>query len=266
MSLSPFTGHHSPFLTAGIDLAAQPEHTGGALVVWHGATAELTELRTGLDDHAIIALVRRADRTGIDAPFGWPDAFVDAVAAHHQHRPWPAASRDDPGAFRRRLRLRLTDEAVTADLGLRPLSVSSDLIAIPAMRCAQLLQRLAAEDVEIDRSGISGRVGEAYPAAALHVWGLPRSGYKGTKGREVRANIVEALLSRLPALHVAPEQRALMLASDHALDALLAALIARATALGQTRPPPPHALDAARREGWIHYPPPGHQPADLFVA
>ena len=42
------------------------------------------------------------------------------------------------------------------------------------------------------------------------------------------------------------------LVSDHACDALVCALVARAHSLGQTVPPPHADLDAASREGWIH--------------
>ena len=252
-------------LTAGIDLAAQAANTGAALVAWQPGGAALLELAIGVDDDACCALVQRAERTGIDAPFGWPDAFVAAVAAHHTHGAWPEDSRLDPNTFRRGLRLRLTDAIVTAETGLRPLSVSSDLIAVPAMRCAQLLQRLAGEGMAIDRSGVDPPVCEAYPAGALHAWGLPRSGYKGTKGREIRAAIVAGLLDLLPRLHVADADRALLIRSDHALDALLAALLARAAALGQTRPPTPPEREVAQREGWIHLPSAGHVVGELVT-
>jgi hypothetical protein len=33
--------------------------------------------------------ISRADKVGIDVPFGWPDAFVAAVAEHHDLGSWP---------------------------------------------------------------------------------------------------------------------------------------------------------------------------------
>ena len=48
--------------------------------------------------------------------------------------------------------------------------------------------------------------------------------------------------------------RAALAASDHLLDALVAALVARAQLLGRTVPIPDDALPAARAEGWIHLP------------
>ncbi len=52
----------------------------------------------------------------------------------------------------------------------------------------------------------------------------------------------------------APGAREACIESDDALDALLAALIARAAALGLTVPPGADDLELARREGWIHLP------------
>lgn len=36
-------------------------------------------------------LDERADKVGIDVPFGWPDAFVSAVRGYGQFQPWPAS-------------------------------------------------------------------------------------------------------------------------------------------------------------------------------
>jgi hypothetical protein len=81
------------------------------------------------------------ERVGIDAPFGWPAAFVAMMARHHGALgdaaggsvvgvpEWSPAQRDQ-------LRFRRTDVVVRGALGRWPLSVSSDLIAIVAMRCA----------------------------------------------------------------------------------------------------------------------------------
>ncbi len=60
-----------------------------------------------------------------------------------------------------------------------PLSVSSNLIGVIAMRTARLLS----ETGRIARSG-RGRFIEVSPAAALHVWGFPSAGYKKKAGGE----------------------------------------------------------------------------------
>ena len=51
-----------------------------------------------------------------------------------------------------------------------------------------------------------------------------------------------------------PATRESLVASDHTIDALLAALVARAIAIGETVAPSAEQLEVARREGWIHVP------------
>src|SRR4051812_8584898 len=94
--------------TAGIDLSASPKTTAICRIRWSGtsATAEL-EPAHGTDDRIAEAL-SGAERTGIDAPFGWPEPFVTAVTAHAKGRRWPGRGKS-PEEFRRSLRLRRTD-------------------------------------------------------------------------------------------------------------------------------------------------------------
>ena len=240
--------------TVGIDLAAQPANTGWCVVDWdEGRLADVATNRGGDDELVALTCGDDVGLVGIDTPLGWPDAFVEAVAAHHAGRCWP--DDDDPDAHRRRLRLRRTDEIVGATTGRHPMSVSADRIAVAAMRGARLQQCVV--DVlgadAVDRSGCSGRVAETYPAAALAVWGLPASGYKGTGGAEARAGLVDALVVR-SGLRVDDAQCAAMVGSDHLLDAWVCALVARAVLDDATDRPGPEDLSVARREGWIHGP------------
>ncbi len=241
--------------TVGIDLAAQPANTGWCIVDWaEGRVVDVATNRGGDDELVELACGDAVGLVGIDTPLGWPDAFVDAVTAHHAGRRWPD-DEGDPDAHRRRLRLRRTDEVVGATTGRHPMSVSADRIAVAAMRGARLQQRLVdALGVDaVDRSGCSGRVAETYPAAALAVWGLPASGYKGTGGAEARAGLVDALVVR-SGLRVDDAQRAAMVGSDHLLDAWVCALVSRAVLDGATGRPDPGERSVARREGWIHVP------------
>jgi Protein of unknown function (DUF429) len=149
----------------------------------------------------------------------------------------------------------VTDLAIIDDpeLSVRPLSVSTDRIGVTTFRCALLLDRLGHERrVKVDRSGRTGRVAEVYPAAALNAWGLPFKGYKGRAGREVRGELVEAV-GRL-GRGFGNDARTMCADSDHALDALVSALVARAVAVGATRQPDRRRSGAAKREGWIHVP------------
>ncbi len=85
-----------------------------------------------------------------------------------------------PGTERESLRLRETDRLVRRG-GQNPLSVSSDKIAVTAMRCAGLLfehsRRGKSPPQEVNR--LDGLIVEAYPAAAFRAWGVSCAGYKG---------------------------------------------------------------------------------------
>ncbi len=120
------------------------------------------------------------------------------------------------------------------------------------MRVAKLLAEAAATGESIDRSG-DGRFVEVYPAAALHVWGFPSRGYKGAKGATVRGQMVSDLAERTADwLILSEEDWTRCTASDDMLDALVAALVARAVAFtGRCEPIPPNDLELAAEEGWI---------------
>ncbi|WAS89870.1 DUF429 domain-containing protein [Nannocystis punicea] len=235
-------------LTLGVDLASQPPKTGVARIVWDAGKAVVADVRRGADDDEIVALAAEAGALGIDAPFGWPRRFLEFVAAHHGSGV-PPTRWSDP--HRDALRFRLTDHHVRARTGRWPLSVSSDLIGVPAMRCAALLTRLGVRD----RAG-DGRVYEVYPAAALPGWGLPVASYKGDR-LPTRLALLDALKRAAPWLDLPAPLRARCEASDDCLDALLAALVARAAALGLTARPRDEDLPQAREEGWIALPGPG---------
>ena len=99
--------------------------------------------------------------------------------------------------------------------------------------------------VRVDRTG-RGPIAEVYPKASRHRWELldgPRR--------------MDALLAATPWLRCdAPTMRAYDV-NEHAFDALVCALTARAVACGLTACPEVAQLDDARLEGWIHLPVPG---------
>ena len=229
--------------TLGVDLAAQPENTAYCLIEWVKPKARIIELRCGADDTILLERFGRSDKIGIDAPFGWPTAFADAVYAHQRRNVWPAVSTAS-------LRYRTTDHVVRERIKRWPLSVSSDLIGVTAMRAARLLS----ETGRIDRSG-RGRFVEVYPAAALHIWGFPSTGYKKKPGEEKRRGITRRLISTTkPWLDWPVDAQQACEKSDDALDAVVAALIARAAATDQIEPIPQEHLAIAKREGWIALP------------
>ncbi len=194
---------------------------------------------------------------GLDAPFGWPVAFVDAVSN------WEAG---DLAGFRKRpdLRLRATDRFVQAASGVTPLSVSVDRIGSTAMLCAEVLSRYARrlDAPRLDRARALSGVAEVYPAAALRQWtgqdGVPlrSAGYKtGDAVREVLVRELTGLVHpiaepvQLPGygaagVLIAPAFREALLESDDALDAFLCALVARSVALGRC-----HTVDRPAQPG-----------------
>jgi predicted nuclease with RNAse H fold len=226
--------------TLGIDLSSQPKDTAACLVDWHDdGRIVAREPVLGCTDATLDQLIAQADATGIDAPLGWPAAFTAAVTR------WTATAWDNP--LRDTLRLRLTDAEVQRVTRLTPLSVSTDRIALPAMRAMALLARHGVTD----RSGGDGKFFEVYPAGSLKQWGLPCRTYKGPGNLAARRRLLDALHRWLPALSPVP---AAFTASDHAFDALIASLTTRCAAAGLTLAPDAGQRALACSEGWIHLP------------
>lgn len=241
-------------LTIGVDLAAEPRKTAIAQISWEADSARVIDLRLGVDDAHLVTALAGADKVGIDCPLGWPQAFV-AFVAEHQNGDVQIPVDVFGKAWRRTLAYRLTDEAVRAATGLIPLSVSADKIAHPAMRAAVLLAMLT--DVlgaPVQRDG-GGVVVEVYPAASLATWRLPHRGYKGVSPANVqaRSHLLASLHTAAPWLDLGAHEAACR-ASDDAPDAVIAALTARAAALGRTTAPSPEQSPTAQREGWIALP------------
>ncbi len=227
--------------TLGIDLSSMPPGTAACLINWEKGRAVAGPATLGCDDRQLDALIKEADVIGIDAPLGWPVPFVAAVADWTSSK-WSEEIRDG-------LSLRETDRHVRQRSGVRPLSVSSDRIALPAMRAMALLKRHGVTD----RSG-DGRFFEVYPAGSLAMWQLTRKEsykQKTAESRTACGDILRSLRSKLPWLEV-PDSYA---DNTDALDSLIASLTARSAAQGLTHRPEAGAqTDLARREGWIHLP------------
>jgi len=236
-------------ITAGVDLSSQAPRTACCVIDWADHRATIIDLSLGVVDKTIADLIVEVDKLGIDVPLGWPIAFAEAIIEHSRTGTWPVEySHADTSA----LRLRRTDLWVWRSLGSSPpLSVSTDRIALPAMRAASLLSSLA-HPVALDGSGV---VVEAYPAAALRRWGYPSRGYKGKNNSEARRSLVTSFLARTEAwLQITGEQVDRCLSSDDAFDALIVALVARAATVALVEPIPEEDRLAAKREGWIAVP------------
>lgn len=250
--------------TLGIDISAQPNTTGIAAIEWdtQDGRPRLEQVlvpervRAGSDEHLLKLLTDgRYERVGLDAPFGWPVDFAHAVNAWSTQRGTSAneSARKSMYGLTHRATDRFVQQTVEkrAEQRLTPLSVSTDKIAVPAMRTMHLISQV---DGQPDLSGEEGPWVEVYPSAALALWELPHRGYKrGDSARARRAEIAEGILTST-SLAADPAELERMLADDHFLDAVVCALVARAAALNATTLPPPVDVDPARTEGWIHLP------------
>ncbi|WP_308080689.1 DUF429 domain-containing protein [Streptomyces sp. NK15101] len=255
----PTAAGDGPMVTVGVDLAGHTGTTGVCRVTWSGEPR--VEFLPARSDEDLLAAVRSADRTGLDAPLGWPIAFATLLGAHQSGAALPARDRyprsEHGSGLGNRFTHRLTDDVAWKRTGAgrqRPLSVSTDKLGAVALRAADLMERLADGGPALPRDG-SGPVLEVYPAYALLQWGLAQAGtYKGKDGGPARAVIVPALEDGL-GLGLPTPVRERCLRSDHDLDAFVSAVVARAAALGLTDPPrTDEERAAAAVEGWMHLP------------
>jgi predicted nuclease with RNAse H fold len=243
-------------MTVGVDLSVQLKKTGVAWIDWSPSGARVHNLVLDLgDEHTadelITQAVMEADKAGIDCPLGWPKKFFEFISAHHAGNvivPAEVTGQE----WRRTLAYRVTDKAVHDTTHLMPLSVAADRIAYTAMRCAGLLAQLARKGQPVDRCG-TGVVVEVYPAASLKQWGLPHRGYKGRDNAKPLAQVVDALLAAVPWLTLGPYED-LCRRSDDALDAVIAALTARAAMKGLVTTPSTTQAASSSTEGWIALP------------
>jgi hypothetical protein len=249
--------------TYGIDLASKPSRTAVCMIDWRpGGQGYVHAPGDHGVDHDLLAQMTKeyVTRVGIDAPFGWPSEFLDALLEYRSIGLWP----DSPGEDRHQLsmRLRATDRAVHDETKIFPLSVSTDKIAVVAMRCARLLTAYWQTTGEApDRSGC-GRLIEVYPAAALVQWGIsPRNDssdpgtYKGNTPSAIarRERILASITSATRGwLEIPDKSIKVCVDSDDCLDAVICALIARAAELKHVLPISDPA--SAKVEGWITLP------------
>ena len=255
--------------TVGIDIAGETSPTGVCVVDWTSTDATVTDLAVAkMTLGAIADIVGAAGGqghipVGIDAPFGFPVAFSEAVVAM---RTSGAPPQGDP-------RWRVTEHYVRATKNALS-SVTSLITNTVSGRCFPLRYALAGPDCG-DLVGYQTLIFEVYPAAALVSWGVSitrtdqEMSYKtkGTAGAFARRRVIRDLLAlascdgatwlRIPK----PSHRQLLEDSDDAIDALVSALVARVAGLAG-RPTDPAsaglsqvAQDSVSLEGWIHVPP-----------
>jgi predicted nuclease with RNAse H fold len=233
----------------GVDLAATPQKTGvcvleGSTVVsiLRGSTSE------GTHPDWITPYCAGADVVAVDVPFGWPKPFTEALAGY--------LVGDRMGLDKNRYRLRKTDFWIKENFPpLNPISVSTDKIGVTAIVGTLLLNALSSDfalsptESQADRSVI-----EVYPAVSLLAWGLPFRGYKnGEEASRMRRAILRKLQHEF-GLDLAERQSEVLAASEHCLDALIAALTAQEYARGAVFAPEDPQDDTLKTEGWIWAP------------
>jgi hypothetical protein len=111
--------------TLGVDLASQAKKTAICEIAWEDGVATVSNVDVGVTDPEIVVLARHlnlpkhgdsaGDAVGIDAPFGWPQPFVELVTRQ------PTAIRRMPNwdaGLARSLCYRLTDRRVWGQWGL----------------------------------------------------------------------------------------------------------------------------------------------------
>ena len=222
----------------GIDLSPSARKSG-ACVLECGEGALRASVSVDNDDERLFALAEGCEKVAIDAPFGWPDGFIDPVGG---------AEAFDV--------LRETDRLV---MHTRQ-SPGPELIAARlrrvAMRCSLLLDLWSA-DAPLDRTG-GGRFVEVYPPAAMQRWGLKGRGYR-FPDTAAPVDDFAALREQLPELEIVDGDE-ICEQDDDAFDSVVAALVARAVALGLTDAPHSTRRMQAAQEGWIHLPVRGSLP------
>ncbi len=240
--------------TLGVDLASLPKKTAACIIEWGHDSVTVAAPVLGLTNRDIVALADDCQAIGIDSPFGWPLPFVDFLKqAHAPCRGRTFIDSTDP-MYLRALRYRRTDLHVWQKHNLVPLAVAADKIAMPAMRCVELLDLLRVTD----RSG-DDRVWEVYPAVALKDWGFDAKGYKSREGNpplgeQVRARLLEAMCLACPWLRLTIEPDSPFVRSAHAFEALIASRVTRAAYLDRTERPTDDEVEIAKLEGWIAVP------------
>lgn len=257
--------------TLGIDLATTEGSTGICEINWDDRTATVSVGKfTDADLAERIRSVQRAGGwTSIDAPFGFPAAFVRAVHDWDRAGTVPAETDDE-------LRRRVTDRYVHVRQaaikeegripgGWNPWPLSSvvDLITPTVIRCARILTAVNAGS-KVDRVGFESHVVEAYPISALRIWDVPTNKYKTVPDDCER--IFEVLCRRTGVAHPVASGGYADSHKDDAVDAFVCALLARVVALAGGASGPEHlddsfdaSPDIVRQEGWIHMPPTGHR-------
>jgi len=268
--------------TIGLDIASKGSKSAICCLEWDSSGVQMIDLDVGhFSNEKIVTKIQHLREKpgsddcyiGIDAPFGFPISFTDAVLAMVNITAPPQETQV----------WRLTECWIKENLSIQPLSCTTSLITDTiAGRCLPVRYKLAAQNALSDLIGYSTKIFEVYPASALVSWKAPLKTQNGTSsykkndssGNEAKQCIVEFIfgMEKAPGgdswLQIPSQNKdeywKLLHRSDDAIDALVCALTARIVS-DPSHPTDPAALgvfsknelDQIQKEGWIHVPPEG---------
>ena len=144
-------------LTLGVDLASQPKRTATCLICWDRKPAVVTSFSVCATDCDLLDLFGRADKIGIDAPFGWPARFVRAIHGNSTSTDWPTVDICQ-------LRFRTTDQVVRKKLKRWPLSVAIQTMLSTRSWRLLSLELLRTNSLQTSRSSRRGGLDRATTA------------------------------------------------------------------------------------------------------
>jgi hypothetical protein len=236
---------------AGLDMASSPKNRGICVIEalvrppCNVIRCGTVVLGSGASDEDVLSLFSTVDAVGVDIPLAWPLAFSNLLSGGAEPS-LPLADRQLPSL--ESLRFRTVDLYVKTITGRYPLSVSSDLVAVPALKMRLLLWRM---EPEARKKAL-----EVYPAASLARWGLPNRGYKGSRGASVRQEIAGAIVSAIgQKLTLTPKQKESLVRDHNVLDSFVCALTALAQIYGLCDAPDEAGFNSVPpEEGWIWVP------------
>jgi len=236
----------------GIDMSTALPSVGVASLTWHTAAPATLSVHTVTKNDGVAEYLSQtlADPTAVvavDVPFGWPSGFAKFLALHAQG-PTPLPEPNGRSAWSA-LAGRETDRQVREAVKIQGLSVSFDKLGATAAMWSEIeFGLLATMGHRLDRSGITGPIVETWPRAAWSRFvGRSENPAKltPTKFEEALEHVVDF---KSPSWRAYPEAR-----REHAQDAIVCALVARARQLDQTDlPKTMDTTTLARSEGWIH--------------
>jgi len=243
--------------TVGIDLGSKPKKTAVCQIEWRPDGGRILPAEDAkLTNKYLVKMISDSNvsHVGIDAPFGWPTEFVEAISKYQESTTWHSPEQ-------RTLRFRKTDLHVKAVTGRDPLSVTAGYLVYLAWRCAEIMSKVPDWDRSSRRG--DGRLIEVYPVGSMHQWGMdPKSwdddpgSYKGKEPDRVRrrTTLVKRIQKEAQGRLDFDGQEQRFIDSDDELDALIASLMARAVSQDLAEPIPSELDEIVLKEGWIRLP------------